>query len=36
MIIQAAVTSPAPAFVLGGSIITMGAAGSNVTIQVRA
>ena len=33
---QAAVTSPAPAFVLGGSIITMGAAGSNVTSQVRA
>ena len=28
-------TSPAPAFVLGGSIITMGAAGSNVTSQVR-
>ena len=31
---QAAVTAPAPVFVLGGSIITMGAAGSSVTSQV--
>jgi hypothetical protein len=33
---QAALNAPAPVFVLGGSIVPLGAAGANVTSQARA
>ncbi len=34
--VQAALTAPAPVYVLGGSIVPLGAAGFNVTSQARA